>query len=57
MMAQFFPDGTSEEGIKELGMYMIESSDIARAVVHLLSEESDKVSGVNLAVGSGNSLA
>ncbi|KAF2803088.1 NAD(P)-binding protein [Mytilinidion resinicola] len=57
MMAQFFPDGTSEEAIKGLGMYMIEPEDIARAIVYLLSEESDKISGVNLAVGAGHSLA
>ncbi|OCK79296.1 NAD(P)-binding protein [Lepidopterella palustris CBS 459.81] len=57
MMSQFFPDGTSEEAIKALGMYMVEPIDIARAIVYLLSEESDKITGVNLAVGSGTSLA
>jgi hypothetical protein len=52
MMAQFFPEGP-REGIDLAGMNLIEASDIARAIVYLLSEESGHISGVNLPVGSG----
>lgn len=52
MMAQFFPEGP-REGLDLTGMNLIEPSDIARAIVYLLSDESEHISGVNLPVGSG----
>lgn len=53
MMPKFFPEGTSEEYIESMGMNFLEPIDIARAIFYLLSEESDKITGVNLPVGSG----
>lgn len=53
MMPQFFPEGNAEAATQALGMNMLDPMDIARAVVYLLSEESEHVVGVNLAVGSG----
>lgn len=52
MMAQFFPKDALES-LDKLEMQMLEPADIARAIVYLLSEESDKISGVNLPVGTG----
>jgi chanoclavine-I dehydrogenase len=53
MMAQFFPEGQGEAAVQSMGMNLLQPVDIARAIVYLLSEESDKISGVNLPVGSG----
>jgi len=53
MMAQFFPKGNALEKTKSNGMNMMDASDIARAVVYLLSDESNHINGVNLPVGSG----
>ncbi|TVY92218.1 Chanoclavine-I dehydrogenase [Lachnellula willkommii] len=52
MMAEFFPGG-GLESINKYEMEMLEPVDIARAIVYLLSEESDKISGINLPVGTG----
>jgi len=53
MMAQFFPKGAAAESVGQHGMNMLQPVDIARAVVYLLSEESDHIAGVNLPVGTG----
>lgn len=53
MMPQFFPEGNAEAATQNLGMNMLDPSDIARAVVYLLSDESEHIAGVNLPVGSG----
>jgi chanoclavine-I dehydrogenase len=56
MMGQFFPgfDTVGDPArLEELGMDLLSPLDIARAVVYLLSDESDKITGVNLAVGMG----
>lgn len=52
-MPQFFPEGNAEAATQNLGMNMLDPSDIARAVVYLLSDESEHIAGVNLPVGSG----
>lgn len=51
-MAEFFPEGGLESSDK-YEMEMLEPADIARAIVYLLGEESDKISGTNLPVGTG----
>lgn len=53
MMAQFFPQGNSIESVGASGMNLIQPEDIARAIVYLLSEESECITGVNLPVGTG----
>ncbi|KAF2500017.1 NAD(P)-binding protein [Lophium mytilinum] len=52
MMSQFFPGG-GDQRLEDLGMDLLSPLDIARAIVYLLSEESDKITGVNLPVGTG----
>jgi len=52
MMKQFFPAGEAEQ-LEDLGMDLLKPIDIARAIVYLLSDESDKITGVNLPVGTG----
>jgi chanoclavine-I dehydrogenase len=53
MMPQFFPAGNASAATETLGMNLLDPMDIARAVVYLLSEESEHIVGVNLAVGTG----
>jgi chanoclavine-I dehydrogenase len=52
-MSQFFTSDARDSGLIELGMELLQPSDIARAIVFLLTEDSDKITGVNLPVGTG----
>jgi len=51
MLPQFFPANVGGEVIDTMGYNLIEPEDIAETVAWLLSDESSKISGVNLAVG------
>lgn len=51
MLPQFFPANVGGEVIDTAGYNLIEPEDIAETVTWLLSEDSSKISGVNLAVG------
>jgi len=53
MMPEFFPEGNGATRTAALGMNMMDAADIARAIVYLLSGESNHINGVNLPVGSG----
>lgn len=57
MWKDFFPGAKSKEEITEqmasMGISMLEASDVARTIGWLLSEDSDKVNGVNIPVGAG----
>ncbi|KAE8331431.1 short chain dehydrogenase/oxidoreductase CpoX2 [Aspergillus sergii] len=53
MMGQFFKDEVRDAALDGLGMDLLEPSDIARAIVYLLTEDSAKITGANLPVGLG----
>lgn len=53
MLSQFFP-GDAKSIVATLGYDVLEPEDIARTIVYLLSDESKKISGVSLPVGSGH---
>ncbi|KAL6231979.1 hypothetical protein BDW75DRAFT_247555 [Aspergillus navahoensis] len=53
MMNQFFAEEDQEASLKNLNMDLLDLSDIARAVVFLLTEDSAKITGANLPVGLG----
>jgi chanoclavine-I dehydrogenase len=53
MIKQFFGPDVPDEAIQNMGLELLEPVDVARAIVFLLSEESSKITGVNLPVGLG----
>ncbi|KAJ4865701.1 enoyl-(Acyl carrier protein) reductase domain-containing protein [Trichoderma breve] len=53
MLSQFFPRD-AKSIVATLGYDVLEPEDIARTIVYLLSDESKKISGVALPVGSGH---
>ncbi|KAL6808368.1 NAD(P)-binding protein [Trichoderma camerunense] len=53
MLSQFFP-GDAKSIVATLRYDILEPEDIARTIVYLLSDESKKISGVSLPVGSGH---
>lgn len=51
MLSQFF-NGPADMGGGEIeGFPLVDPDDIAKAVVYLLSEDSAKISGINMPVG------
>jgi hypothetical protein len=53
MMSQFFSAHRRDERLDTLGMDLLDASDIGRAIVYLLTEDSAKITGANLPVGLG----
>jgi len=53
MLAQFFPPGAPTDAIDTAGFGIVQPTDIAKAIIWLLSDDSSQVAGVNLAVGPG----
>lgn len=53
MLAQFFPPEAQGADIDTAGFGIVQPTDIAQAILWLLSSESSQVAGVNLAVGPG----
>lgn len=56
MMPQFFGGGDAAQGAAAtaaMGLTFLSPNDIARQIVYLLSEDSEHIVGVNLAVGAG----
>jgi chanoclavine-I dehydrogenase len=51
MLAQFFPANAGGEVVETAGFGLVEAEDIAQAITWLLSEDSSKVSGINMPVG------
>jgi len=53
MLAQFFGQDPSSGEMDTSGWDVVEPSDIARAIVYLLSDDSLQIAGVNIPVGPG----
>ena len=53
MLAQFFPPEAQGAAIDTGAFGIVQPTDIAQAIIWLLSSESSQVAGVNLAVGPG----
>lgn len=53
MLSQFFASTDSAGEIDTTGWSVVEPSDIAKAVVWLLSDDTIQISGVNIPVGPG----
>lgn len=53
VIPQFLPEGNAEAVTHRLGMGTLGPMGIAYSVVYLLSEESEHIVGVNLAVRTG----
>jgi len=51
MLPQFFPATAGGEVLDTGGFNLVEPEDIAQAIIWLLSEDSSKVSGINMPVG------
>jgi chanoclavine-I dehydrogenase len=51
MLPQFFPANAGGEVLDTGGFNLVEPEDIAQAIIWLLSEDSSKVSGINMPVG------
>jgi NAD(P)-dependent dehydrogenase (short-subunit alcohol dehydrogenase family) len=53
MMFEFYADDARDGSLEELGMNLLSPSDIARAIVYLMTDDSAQITGANLPVGLG----